>query len=192
MAAIYPRLGHLSSTMAGLAGPEASSEDSPLRWHLKAITAPGASPAGFFLRAEAMHTFLAERGGDGAERRLWGESALQERSHGESFLEVLRLRFQDVGVYFMDEPEAALSFRSCLALMALLDTMRREGSQVIVATHSPLLVSLPDATRLQLDEDGISTVERAEDVELVRSWRDFLEAPPRYFRHLLDDGGDVS
>ncbi len=51
MAAIYPRRGHLSTTMGGLAGPESSPEDSPLRWHLKARTGPNASPAGFFLRA---------------------------------------------------------------------------------------------------------------------------------------------
>jgi predicted ATPase len=118
---------------------------------------------------------------------VWGERSLQERSHGESFLEVLRLRFQDVGVYFMDEPEAALSFRSCLALMALLDAMREEGSQVVIATHSPLLVSLPGAKLLQLDEQGIGAVQDARELDLVRSWRDFLDGPERYFRHLFED-----
>jgi predicted ATPase len=46
-------------------------------------------------------------------------------------------------------------FQSCLGLASLLDTIRREGSQLIVATHSPLLVSLPGATLLQLGDDGI-------------------------------------
>lgn len=63
-----------------------------------------------------------------------------------NLLAVLRHRFEDVGVYFLDEPEAALSSRSSLALLKLMDIMRREGSQLVVATHSPILVSLPGAT----------------------------------------------
>lgn len=77
-----------------------------------------------------------------------------ERAGGESFLTVLRHRFTDPGVYFLDEPEAALSFRSCLGLISLLDVMRAEGSQVVCATHSPLLVSLPGATLLEVGERG--------------------------------------
>jgi predicted ATPase len=98
---------------------------------------------------------------------------------------VLRLRFDEVGVYFLDEPEAALSFQSCLGLIALLDTMRREGSQVIVATHSPLLVSLPGATLLELGEHGIRKVASYDDLALVRDWRHFLSAPGRFLKHLV-------
>ena len=118
--------------------------------------------------------------------RAWGGERLQRRSHGESFLAVLKYRFEDVGVYFMDEPESALSFQSCLSLIALLDVMRREGSQVIVATHSPLLASLPGATLLQIDSTGIQRVARFDDLDLVNSWRAYLAAPERYLRHLLD------
>jgi predicted ATPase len=121
-----------------------------------------------------------------ARSPAWGEEQLQARSHGESFLAVLRLRFAEIGVYFMDEPEAALSFSSCLALVSLLDQMRREGSQVIVATHSPLLMSLPGATLLEVGDWGIRRIESYDEIELVRSWRAFLEAPGRYLRHLVD------
>ncbi len=51
----------------------------------------------------------------------------------------------------MDEPEAALSLTSCLALVGLLDRLARGGAQVLCATHSPLLTALPGATVLQLD-----------------------------------------
>jgi predicted ATPase len=112
---------------------------------------------------------------------------LQERSHGESFLAVLRRRFAEIGVYFMDEPEAALSFRSTLGLVSLLDQMSREGSQVIVSTHSPVLVSLPGATLLELGDRGIRRVGSYDDLEVLQNWRSFLEAPPRYLRHLLSD-----
>lgn len=185
MAAIYPRAGHEAAAGANVTGPHPSEEDSPLARHLRASTHRMASPAGFFLRAEAMHQFLADadRGGP---QRAWGGEKLQRRSHGESFLTVLKYRFEDVGVYFMDEPEAALSFQSCLSLIALLDVMRREGSQVIVATHSPLLASLPGATLLELDATGIHRVERFDDLEIVKSWRSYLAAPERYLRHLLD------
>jgi predicted ATPase len=116
-----------------------------------------------------------------------GGEQMQARSHGESFLAVLRHRFNDVGVYFLDEPEAALSFHSCLGLLSLLDTMSREGSQVIVATHSPLLVSLPGATLLHLGDDGVSKVESYDELALVKDWRAFLAGPERYLRHLVGE-----
>jgi predicted ATPase len=183
-AAVYPRHGFATPYVDKL-GPAPSAEDSPLGWFLRARTHPRASPAGFFLRAEAMHGYLAGIDGDPSQRPAWGEEPMQGRSHGESFLEVLRHRSGEVGVYFMDEPEAAFSFTSCLALVALLDAMRREGSQIVVSTHSPLLVSLPGATVLELGEWGIRRVARYDDLELVQSWREYLEAPDRYLRHLL-------
>jgi predicted ATPase len=58
---------------------------------------------------------------------------------------------------------------------------------VIVATHSPLLMSLPGATLLEVGDWGIRRVESYDEVELVRSWRDFLATPDLYLRHLLGD-----
>src|SRR5690349_4202449 len=150
-------------------------------FHLRARTHKLASPAGFFLRAESMHEYLDRVGG-----KAWGYERLQARSHGESFLTVLRYRFEDVGVYFLDEPESALSFHSCLGLVSLLDTMRREGSQIIVATHSPLLASLPGATLLELGEHGIRRADSFDDLLLVQNWRLFLRDPKRFLRHLID------
>jgi len=65
--------------------------------------------------------------------------------------------------------------------------MRREGSQIIVATHSPLLVSLPGATLLEIGEDGICRVASYDDLALVKSWRHFMSAPAQFLRHLVDD-----
>lgn len=168
-----------------IAGPLPSEEDSPLAWHLRPRVHRRASPAGFFLRAEAMHSFLSRVDANPAQARAWEGEKLQEQSHGESFLAVLRHRFDEQGVYFLDEPEAALSFHSSLGLIALLDTMRKEGSQVLVATHSPLLVTLPGATLIEFDEAGFRAVDGFENLALVRQWRAFLTEPNRYFRHLL-------
>ena len=185
LAAIYPRSG-FENPFAMVTGVGASEEDSPLCFHLRPKLAQLASRAGFFLRAESMHGFLAAV--DQSEKAFgYGGEKLQHQSHGESFLAVLRHRFTDVGVYFLDEPEAALSFQSCLALMALLDTMRREGSQVIVSTHSPILASLPGATLLELGDHGVRVVDNREDLALIQHWRSFMESPERYLRHLLGD-----
>jgi predicted ATPase len=185
LAAIYPRTG-FENPFVRVTGAGPSDEDSPLRYNLKPSLTHMASRAGFFLRAESMHSFLASIDRDG-QGYAYGGLRMQERSHGESFLAVLRHRFHDVGVYFLDEPEAALSFQSSLALMVLLDTMRAEGSQVIVSTHSPILASLPGATLLELGDHGIRTVSDPHELELVRHWRSFMDAPERYLRHLLTE-----
>jgi predicted ATPase len=181
-----PRHGAETSSGVSVVGPAPTGDESPLSRFLRAKTHRLASPGGFFLRAEAMHSYLAAVDASPMERKAWGGETLNARSHGESFLAVLRHRFVDRGVYFLDEPESALSFQSSLALLALLDTLRAEGSQVIMATHSPLLAALPGATVLELGEWGIRET-AWEDLDLVTSWRDFLRTPDRYLRHLLAD-----
>ena len=62
--------------------------------------------------------------------------------------------------------------------------LRRERSQVLCATHSSLLASLPGATLLECGDHGLRESAYA-DLELVRDWRDYLAAPDRYLSHLL-------
>jgi predicted ATPase len=59
------------------------------------------------------------------------------------------------------------------------------GSQVLLATHSPLLAAMPGARMLELDDDGITPRDWA-DLDLVRDWREFLAAPDRLLRHLAE------
>jgi predicted ATPase len=184
-AAVYPRSGAEPATGRPVTGPAPSDEDSPLRWHLRAQTHRLAAPGGFFLRAERMHDYLSKVDAHPVDARAWGGERMQARSHGESFLAVLRHRFADRGVYFLDEPESALSFQSSLALLVVLDVLRQEGSQAIVATHSPLVAALPGATTIELGEWGMRPA-AWDDLDLVRSWREFLGAPQRWLRHLLD------
>lgn len=158
--------------------------ESPLGDALRIVRSPGRLVSSYFLRAETMHglyTYLEQN----PSQDVRGEARFHEMSHGESFLEVLRSRFQGYGFFVLDEPESALSFRSCLALIALLDDLRHEGAQVLCATHSPLLASLPGATVVELGEDGMHEVDYA-DLDVVRDWRDFLAAPERFLRHLLE------
>lgn len=156
--------------------------ESPLSDWLEIQRGVGASRWGFFLRAETMHafyTYLEDNPSTGPE------PVFHEMSHGESFLAILDTRFDRPGFYCLDEPEAALSFSSTLALMATLQRIALHGGQVLCATHSPILASLPGARVLELGEWGMRET-RWEDLELVHHWRAYLDSPRRYLRHLLE------
>ena len=106
---------------------------------------------GFFLRAETMHGYFTRH----ESFRASHDPRFHEMSHGESFLEVLRTRFDSPGLYCLDEPEAALSFSAQIALVATLHDLAASGAQVLCATHSPLLAALPGAQILEIGPWGI-------------------------------------
>ncbi|WP_370327144.1 AAA family ATPase [Euzebya sp.] len=155
--------------------------ESPLGSALRLQRGVAASRYGFFLRAETMHgwfTFLEQNPGPRSDPRF------HEMSHGESFIALLRSRFEGGGFYCLDEPEAALSFSSTLALIAVLSDLVADGGQVVCATHSPVLAAMPGAAILEVGSWGLRPA-RWDDLELVAHWRGYLEAPERYLRHLL-------
>jgi predicted ATPase len=125
----------------------------------------------------------AHFGGLESDTRAFDGVPLNARSHGEGFLAFLESRRTERGLYLLDEPEAALSFRSCLALLVLLGDAVAAGSQVVLATHSPLLAALPGARILELGESG-ATPRAWDELDLVRDWREFLASPARWLRHL--------
>ena len=146
----------------------------------------GASRWGFFLRAETMHGFYTYLE-DTQEFSRGNDPRFHEMSHGESFIEVLSSRFTSPGLYVLDEPESALSFAGCLALVGLLHRMSTQGNmQAIVATHSPLIAATPGAQIIEVGEWGLRSQEW-QDLELVQNWRTFLDDPQIYLRHVLDD-----
>jgi len=133
-----------------------------------------------------MHELFTAVGPEGRWADRFGGVDLHARSHGQAFIQVLKTRVVDRGLYLFDEPEAALSFTSCLGLIALLARLPGEGSQAIVATHSPLIAATPGATVIELGEWGMRKAP-FEKLELVRSWRDFLASPERYVKYLGPD-----
>jgi predicted ATPase len=165
--------------------PSAGTEDADLGRHLRLRGERPAPQGGCFLRAEAMHGLFTAVDDAGFDRQAFG-GALNTRSHGESFLAFLDSRTSERGLFLLDEPEAALSFNSCLRLLSLLELLVAAGNQVVLATHSPVLAALPVARILQFDEHGISESEWAE-LELVQHWQAFLTGPQRYLRYLVDD-----
>lgn len=147
---------------------------------------------GFFLRAESYYNVATEierldKAGGPPLLPAYGGVSPHERSHGESFLDLVTHRFGPRGLYLLDEPEAALSVRGCMAVLSRLAELAAQDSQIVVATHSPILLALPGATIYEIDDDG--TIDRIgyDDALPVRLTRDFLAAPERFLRHLIDE-----
>jgi predicted ATPase len=105
------------------------------------------------------------------------------RSHGETFLAILRAQLLPRGLYLLDEPETPLSPTRVLTLLTILLDATGTGSQFIIATHSPILAAFPSASIRVLDGDRIVETPY-EELEHVRITRDFLNAPARYLRYL--------
>ena len=161
--------------------------ESPLHHALRLVRGGGASKWGYFLRAETMHgmfTYLQK-----AQRDQTSGPAEQfhARSHGEAFWDLVSTsRFSDSGLFVLDEPEAGLSFDAQLRLVALLlELADRRGAQVIMATHSPILASVPGAAVYELSDAGMRRT-RWEELAMVDHHRRYLDAPDRYLRHLLE------
>lgn len=136
----------------------------------------------FFLRAETFYNTAT------AYERVEIEG-LHERSHGESFLAAFTgsSPFVRPGAFVvMDEPESALSVTGQLKLMRAIHVLVAQGSQFVIATHSPILLRFPDAVIYELDGRGIHRIDY-EDTDAYRLTRSFLDEPARFLHHLFAD-----
>ena len=146
---------------------------------------------GYFFRAESFYNVatnieeLDAEPGPGAPISASYGGNLHQRSHGESFFALLNNRLGGGGLYFFDEPEAALSPLRQLSMLRRLKELTDSGSQCVIATHSPILMAFPGARLYQLGEEGIGPVEyrQTEHYQLTRR---FLENPERMLRYLLE------
>jgi len=148
-------------------------------------------PDGYFFRAEFQAHFaslLEERradpdfGGDPYAR--YGGRSLHTRSHGEAFLEVFSA-WLNPGMILMDEPEAALSPQRQLVLLAKMARLANSGGvQFVVATHSPIILTFPNATLLSFDGERIEPT-RLEETSHFHITKGILDSPARYWKHLL-------
>lgn len=147
---------------------------------------------GYFLRAEFHAHFsslLDERLADpdfwGNPYARYGGKSLHEQSHGEAFLSVMQNRFEQ-GIFLLDEPEAALSPQRQLALLSLMHDLVREGSsQFIIATHSPILMTYPDAQIVSFDGSDLQNISLEETTHYQITKR-ILSDPASYWRYLAE------
>lgn len=145
-------------------------------------------PFGFFFRSDTffdIETILDEYGEDLKYQYNGGEKSFNEQSHGESFMNFFKNRIDREGIYFFDEPENALSFENQLLFLFLLKEFEKRGSQVIMITHSPILLSYPNAQILNLTPDGVEDLSY-EDTTHFNNYRDFFENYKRYQKQIED------
>ena len=144
----------------------------------------------FFLRAESFYNFSTELQRLVEEDDFYGlydayGGNLHECSHGESFLKLIQNKFTDYGLYILDEPEAALSPQRQLSLLCLIDQLVKEGSQFIIATHSPILISYRDGIILDLNNNFKEI--NYKDTEIYNLYKMYLEEPEIMQHRLFDD-----
>jgi predicted ATPase len=103
-----------------------------------------------------------------------GGKSLMTLSHGQSLMTWFRYRFRIKGLYLLDEPETALSPKSQLELLNLLQETSCAGqAQFVIATHSPILMACPGAKILNFDDAPIRKIDY-EKTDHYKIYRDFM------------------
>ena len=139
---------------------------------------------GYFLRAESFYNVATAE--DEYSRLPNGKPQhFHEKSHGESFLAMAQENFKPNGLYLLDEPEAALSPQRQLTLLLEIVNLAKEGSQFIIATHSPILLGIPDAEILSFDGGVLHPCEY-EETDSYQVTKMFIYNRGQVLKHLLE------
>jgi predicted ATPase len=168
------------------------SHSDSLHKCLKLVRFHSLLPDAWFLRAESLFNVASEidrLDDEPAQARKiidsYGGVSLHHQSHGEAFMSLISNRFSQ-GFYMLDEPESALSPQRQLEFLIHLHALLQQDSQLIIATHSPIIMSYPDAWIYEFSDSGIERV-NFKDTEHYNVTKTFLDAPERMHKHLLDE-----
>ena len=165
---------------------------SPLHRYLTVSRGVKRNRDGYFLRAESFYNAasyldeLEHTPGCGGVLSSYGGKSLHHQSHGESFMSLVANRFGGQGLYLLDEPEAALSPMRQMELLCHMNELVKQNSQFIISTHSPILMTYPDADLWELSRDGMRQVSYRE-TEHYQLTRNFLENPERMLGYLFGE-----
>lgn len=148
---------------------------------------------GFFLRAESFYN-VASKVDDYAAESIgrinyldyYGGRSLHCQSHGESFLALMQNRFHGNSIFILDEPEAALSPQRQLTALLMIGRLAKEGSQFIIATHSPILLGLPGAQILCFDDGDLHPI-TYEETEVYQVMEMFINSRKVLLEKLFSD-----
>ncbi|WP_318480860.1 AAA family ATPase [Photobacterium leiognathi] len=141
----------------------------------------------YFLRAESFYnvaTYLDQLMPPPLQG--YGGQSLHYQSHGESFMATISNKLRGNGLYIMDEPEAALSPARQMAALSEIHRLVEDGSQFIIATHSPILLAYPRAKIYQFSDSGIYET-AYEDTEHYEITRNFLNRHQQMMKILMDE-----
>lgn len=140
----------------------------------------------FFFRAESFHEFSYILDHiDGIPKYNYQSFPLLLQSHGESFMDLIERQFVPDSLYLLDEPESALSPQNQLKLLCIIDELVKEGTQFIIATHSPIILGYRDAKIVNLD-DGMRYIDY-EHTNIYRLYHKFINEPGKYQEELFDN-----
>jgi predicted ATPase len=169
---------------------DGTPHDMPLANALRLSWLPKVTD-GFFLRAESFFNFATFIDQNYKEwpppRRRFGEKDLHEQSHGQSFFALFEHRVGDDrrAIYLLDEPEAALAPARQIEFLAMLRKWDAAGNfQFIIATHSPIIMSYPNAALLSFDGGKIRPMQYT-DTDHYRVTRRFLMDHQSYLARLF-------
>jgi predicted ATPase len=142
---------------------------------------------GWFFRAESF--FSVARYLDQAAREAGARGPdFLSHSHGEGFLRFFEERCQQQGIFIFDEPESALSPARQIEFLKLLQMMDRSARcQIIMATHSPMLMAYPNATLLRLTKFGLEPT-TVEQTDHYKALREFFDDPRGFVEAAIADG----
>ena len=90
------------------------------------------------------------------------------------------------GLYFFDEPEAALSPQRQLTLLAEIYECAKAGAQFFIVTHSPILLGIPDADIYCFDRDRLHLCDY-EETGSYQITKMFVNNRQALLRNLLND-----
>jgi predicted ATPase len=108
-------------------------------------------------------------------------------SHGEGFMRFFDERCQKQGIFIFDEPESALSPARQMEFLKLMRRMEESTiCQVVMATHSPMLMAYPGARLLRLAKYGLEPVS-VEQTDHYRVMREFCADPNGFVEAVIDD-----
>ena len=134
---------------------------------------------GWFFRAESF--FSVARYLDEAAQNVGGiPPDFLSHSHGEGFLRFFEERCQRQGIFIFDEPESALSPSRQIEFLKLMRRMdNSQNCQIIMATHSPMLMAYPNARLLRLTKYGLEPV-TVKETDHYRVMREFYDDPASF------------
>lgn len=139
---------------------------------------------GYFVRSDTLFNLISATDELEDDQRYYGGVSLHARSHGESIMALITRRFRPEGFYILDEPETGLSQSGQIALLCELTRLRDAGCQLIIATHSPILLALPGATVYQFDDD-VREIDAKDSLEWIMIQR-FMDDPDAAVRAFLE------
>ncbi|WP_408069269.1 AAA family ATPase [Butyrivibrio sp. JL13D10] len=141
---------------------------------------------GYFLRAESFYNVATAEEMYAREDPRGRQEHFHEKSHGESFLQLVQSNFRGNGLYLLDEPEAALSPQRQLTLLLEIVNCAKEDAQFIMVTHSPILLGIPGAEILSFDDGQIHPIDY-EDTDSYQITKMFIENKEQLLKRLLDE-----